>query len=216
MYKFLIFAFTLVIACAAAMGQGDSPRHAKLGITQNSPANRRIKGLQASGPSREFAEKMMLFGQFVGDWEFDLTQINPDGTKRTGKGEWHFGWVLDGRAIQDVWIARFNGTKADALPEGHGTTIRMYDSAIDAWRIVWVSVARKNLQIFTARNIGEEIVLEATAPEDSQERGRWIFSEITKNSFRWRAVESEDGGKTWRTIQEMQVRRSGSGNDNRR
>src|SRR5438034_11511737 len=60
--------------------------------------------LGAAGPVREYADKLMFFGQFVGDWEFDMTATKPDGSQVTGKGEWYFGWVLDGRALQDVWI----------------------------------------------------------------------------------------------------------------
>src|SRR5438034_4721879 len=54
--------------------------------------------LGAAGPVREYADKLMFFGQFVGDWEFDMTATKPDGSQVTGKGEWYFGWVLDGRA----------------------------------------------------------------------------------------------------------------------
>jgi len=174
----------------------------------SSHVNPEIKGLASSGPSQEFPDKLTLFGQFVGNWEFDLVQTNPDGSKRTGKGAWRFGWILEGRAVQDVWIARFSDAKPGAAPDGHGTTIRIYDPRTDAWQIVWASVARKDIQTFTARKVGDEIVLEAASPEGSLERGRWIFSEIKRNSFRWRAIESGDGGKTWRLLQEMQVRRS--------
>jgi hypothetical protein len=67
-----IFAVSFVRgACAASVGD--------------------IKGLNADGPAPEYAEKTMLFGQFVGDWEFDLVSIRPDGTRLKGNGEWHFG-----------------------------------------------------------------------------------------------------------------------------
>lgn len=75
------------------------------------PRQSEIRGLNANGPAHEYADKMMLFGQFVGDWEFDLVSIRPDGTRLKGSGEWHFGWALQGRAIQDVWIARDDVSK---------------------------------------------------------------------------------------------------------
>jgi len=62
------------------------------------------QGLAASGPDVDYAEKLMLFGQFVGDWEVDFTVYGPDGTREIERAEWHFGWVLQGRAIQDVFI----------------------------------------------------------------------------------------------------------------
>jgi len=65
-----------------------------------------IGGLESNGPDPALKEKLDLFGQFVGDWEFDMVLLRPDGTRPKGDGHWHFGEVLQGRAIQDVWIAR--------------------------------------------------------------------------------------------------------------
>src|SRR5947208_16011412 len=60
-----------------------------------------IKGLGAEGPFPELKEKLMLFGQFVGDWEMDARYPQPDGTEIKAKGEIHFGWILNGRGVQD-------------------------------------------------------------------------------------------------------------------
>jgi hypothetical protein len=45
------------------------------------------------------------------------------------------------------------------------------------------------------RLVGDEIVLERRFAEGSITR--WIFSDIDAGSFRWRAVESDDDGRTW-------------------
>ena len=47
-----------------------------------------IRGLEASGPAPEWATKLILFGQFVGDWECDVVQMKPDGSKINGTCEW--------------------------------------------------------------------------------------------------------------------------------
>jgi hypothetical protein len=60
-----------------------------------------IDALQALGPHPDIAEDLMLFGQFVGAWDVDVTNITLDGTRKELKREWHFGWVLEGRA---TWI----------------------------------------------------------------------------------------------------------------
>ena len=61
--------------------------------------------LVADGPDPEHAEALMLFGQFVGESELDWTGYDEDGNETlTERGEWIFGWVLEGRAVQDVWI----------------------------------------------------------------------------------------------------------------
>lgn len=167
-----------------------------------------LKALVAQGPSPAFEDRLALFGQFVGDWEFDMTLIQKDGTKKIGRGEWHFGWVLRGQAIQDVWIAWDDiSSQPNGPPSEHGTTLRFYDSKIEAWRVVWVGPVRGSLITFIARKAGSEIVMEADSRPGSPERSRWIFSEISPQSFRWRGVKSADGGKTWLLQQEMNVRR---------
>jgi len=40
---------------------------------------------------------------------------------------------------------------------------------------------------------------------------RWIFSDITPDSFRWRAVSSDDNGTTWKLREEMLAHRISSG-----
>lgn len=59
--------------------------------------------------------------------------IRPDGTRVKGKGEWHWGWVLDGRAIQDVWIAHNDVSQSNAPITEWGTTLRFYDPKTDVW-----------------------------------------------------------------------------------
>lgn len=163
-----------------------------------------IGGLGALGPAPELADKMMLFGQFVGDWECDVVLIQPDGSKLNGSCEWHFGWALQGRAIQDVWIAHYRDAGATTLGSTYGTTVRWYDPKADVWHILWINASQNSTQTFTARQIGFEIVLDGT---DTPHPHRWIFSEITPHSFRWRSEDSSDGGKTWKIGQEMSVRR---------
>lgn len=127
----------------------------------------------------------------------------------SGKGSryraWRWGWILEGRAIQDVWIVHPNSNRPDATPVEYGTTVRVYDPKIDAWHCVWVGPIKNNLGVFTARQVGKEIVLETAS--DQGRVGQWIFSDITEKSFRWRAQGSGDGGKTWHVIQEITVRR---------
>ena len=181
-------------------------------MTSTPSANAQVvsvpQGLAAEGPAADLADKMMLFGQFAGDWDVDFTVYGADGARQTEKAEWHFGWILEGRAIQDVWIVprREEHDKAGPVKSDYGTTIRFYDPAIDAWRVVYVSPLQGDLLTFVARKVGDEIVLEGHDPEGSPMR--WVFSEITEQSFRWRRVVSTDGGKTWRLQKEMTVRRA--------
>jgi hypothetical protein len=119
-----------------------------------------------------------------------------DDTTHEGRGEIHFGWVLEGRVIQDVWI----------LPGVfYGTTLRIYDPAIDAWHILWSDPVRPYYARQIGRARGRDIVQEGT--EDTGAATRWSFTEITPNSFRWRGERSLDGGATWRLQAEFFARR---------
>jgi hypothetical protein len=170
-----------------------------------------IGALAATGPHPHWAEKLNLFGQFVGEWAVSIVYYPAEGGERRMEGEWLFGWALEGRAIQDVWIAQHRsqrGTSAGSEPTEYGTTVRFYDPSIDAWRSTWIGPVRGVVMPFIGRPVGEEIVLEGTfAPGVST---RWIFSQITPQTFHWRAEESRDGWKTRWLQQEMRAsRRSG-------
>jgi hypothetical protein len=72
-----------------------------------------IRALHTDAPAPDRADKMRLYCQFIGRWEMDAVLHGDDGTKQTGRGEIHFGWVLEGRAIQDV---RPSGCRRNSSP----------------------------------------------------------------------------------------------------
>jgi hypothetical protein len=119
-----------------------------------------------------------------------------DGKTHEGKGEIHFVWALDGRAIQDVWI----------LPGAfYGTTLRVYDPALDAWHILWSDPVKQYYTRQLGRARGRDIVQEGTTGEGVPVR--WSFTDITPDSFRWRGERSLDGGKTWHLQADFRAQR---------
>jgi hypothetical protein len=75
-----------------------------------------VAALNSDRAAADRAQKMGLYGWLIGRWEMDAVIHDDDGRKHTGRGQIHFGWVLEGRAIQDVWI----------LPGFfYGTTLRL-------------------------------------------------------------------------------------------
>ncbi len=161
-----------------------------------------LPGLGASGADPALRDQLVLFGQFVGDWEIDWRWIEPDGSERHGKGRLYFRWILGGHAVQDIWSA-MEGDPPREMPIG--TTIRFPNRGTDTWTSVWIAPDRSLLRRFVARKVGDEIVLATTKDDGNPEH--WIFSEITASSFRWRAEDSGDGGQTWRLTEEMRIRR---------
>ena len=168
-----------------------------------------LEALGADGPAADRAGKMGLYGRFVGSWELDVTQISDDGKKRRRPGEWHFGWALEGRAIQDVWIVPPRGElrhgDAAALVNSYGSTLRVYDPDIDAWRIQWTDPVTRNFLGMIGRAQGEDIVQLGTRADGTLLR--WSFSEITPDSFLWRGEVSTDQGATWRLNVEFTAKR---------
>jgi len=171
-----------------------------------------LKGFDATGPNKDYPDKMMMYGRIVGDWRVEYRAYSADEKKQpTITGEWHFGWALEGRAVADVWImpGRLERQKPGAPKGEWGTTIRYYDPKIDAWHIVFVGPAYNHVDVFVARLQGNEIVQEGKDADGKP--SRWIFSDITPDSFRWRAVSSDDNGTTWKLREEMLAHRISSG-----
>ena len=168
-----------------------------------------LDALSADGPAADRAGKMNLYGQFVGSWDLDVRQFSDDGRERRRAGEWHFGWALEGRAVQDVWIVPPRGElrrgDAAANVNSYGTTLRVYDPDIDAWRIQWTDPVTRNFLPMIGRAEGTDIVQLATRPDG--QLMRWRFLEITPDSFRWRGEISADDGASWRVNTEFTAQR---------
>jgi hypothetical protein len=152
--------------------------------------------LHAEGPAADRAGKMQLYGWLIGNWEMDATVHADDGTTHKGQGQIHFAWVLEGRAIQDVWI----------LPGVfYGSTLRVYDRGLDAWHILWSDPVRQYYTRQLGRARGRDIVQEGR--NDAGDQIRWSFTDITANSFRWLGERSLDAGATWQLQAEFLARR---------
>jgi hypothetical protein len=170
-----------------------------------------IDALHGDGPVPDRAEKMGLYGWLIGAWEMDVLIPMANGARYEGKGEIHFGWVLEGRAIQDVWITPPRGLRDDpvgAVANFYGSTFRIYDPGIDAWHIFWLDPVKQFYSRMLGRADGNEIE-QLTVNETPQRR--WRFSDITPNSFHWTAEVDEGayGVVKWRRHVEFFARRVG-------
>ena len=169
-----------------------------------------LAALGATGPAPDRAGKMDLYGRFVGSWDLDVRQFAEDGAERRRKGEWHFGWTLEGRAIQDVWIVPPRGAQrtgdAAAKFNTYGTTLRVFDPRTDAWHVQWFDPVTQNISQMIGRAEGADIVqLGSTA---DGRLIRWRFLEIAADSFLWRGEISSDQGASWRVVTEFRAVRA--------
>jgi hypothetical protein len=167
-----------------------------------------LETLPAERPRPDYAGRMALYGRFVGSWDLLVTRFLADGSTRMRPGEWHFAWVLEGRAVQDVWIVPGRGVLREQTPADqlfYGTTLRTYDPRIDAWHIQYTDPASQTYSTMIGRAEGDDIVQLGTNAEG--ETIRWSFRDIADDSFLWRGEVSADGGKTWRKLVEFSARR---------
>jgi hypothetical protein len=173
-----------------------------------------INALHSDGPAPDRADKMGLYGWLIGGWEMDVIVRMENDAEHRGKGEIHFGWVLEGRAIQDVWITppRDSGTghqrddPLGAAANFYGSTFRIYDPGIDAWHIFWLDPVKQFYSRMIGRADGTDIE-QLTVNETPQRR--WRFSEIKPNSFHWTADVDAGAGDApkWRRHVEFFARR---------
>jgi hypothetical protein len=165
--------------------------------------------LVSNSKSSDIPNSADLYGWLVGSWDVDVFDIDDDGTRHQSRGEWHFAWVLEGRAIQDVFIvSEVSERSSRALERNrYGTTVRMFDPKSQTWKITWMNPVNLSHNVLVAHKEGDEIV---QVGEEDGNLIRWIFSEIKPDSFRWTGELSSDQGKTWRLGAEFFGHRIGS------
>jgi hypothetical protein len=170
-----------------------------------------LPGLAAAGRSPEIPEAQDLYGWLAGSWELDVRHYWVDVSARGLKAEVHAAWVLEGRAVQDVWIMPRRSDRVgepDKTCNSYGTTLRVWDAALQAWRVTWfnpVTGARCDL---IGRWSGRDIVQIGAMANGTPIR--WMFTEITRDSFRWTGESLQPDGQTWKLDGEFLARRQGA------
>lgn len=127
--------------------------------------------------NKAIPKELDYFGKLIGSWNINYIDHNDDFTLQ---GEWHFSWILEGMAIQDVII----------LPEYEcGTSLRIYNPNTQAWDIAYG---------FT----GKIIWLEAKKQDDmivltflNDERRKWVFKTIEDQQFHWQNITVTESGE---------------------
>ena len=161
-------------------------------------ANSFIDALHTTGPAPDRVDKMKLYGWLIGRWTMDAIVHRDDGTQRQDVGQIHFGWVLEGRAVQDVWIMPRRSDRTanlDKTMNMYGTTLRVWDPPIQAWRITWRNPAGDHHEDQIGRRSGNDVVQIGTRPDGTPTR--WTFTEITPDSFHWLGEALDTDGKAW-------------------
>ena len=164
--------------------------------------------LAAGGRSPEIPESADCYGWLVGSWQLEVRNYWGDVRALGLEAEAHFGWVLEGRAVQDVWILPLRAQPTDEIDpsrKSQGTTLRVWDAGLQAWRVTWISPATGARVDLVGRWSGKDVVQTGSLPNGTPIR--WIFSEITRDSFRWTGESLQADGHTWKLEGEFLARR---------
>jgi hypothetical protein len=158
--------------------------------------------LRSPGPRVSAGEdpQARAFDGFVGTWDTKFAFIQEDGSRQYAHGQFIAGWVLDGRALQDLWIMTTPGQSGRWI----GTTVRFFDPDRKRWRVTWVSPSARDVTMLEGGAEGDRIVLYANVPTGKL---RWSFNDMTEHDFIWRGEKSSDGGKSWRLREEHHMHR---------
>ena len=141
-----------------------------------------------------------VYGWLVGSWNLDVVHYLADVRSRGIRGQAHFARVLEGRAVQDVWIM-----KEDGIVNTYGTTLRVWDPSIQAWRVTWCNPITGRRNELVGRRAGRDLVQIGTHADGTPIR--WIFTDITNDSFRWTGEVLEPDAAGWKLEAEFHARR---------
>lgn len=136
-----------------------------------------FEALTSERKSTALPEEFNYFGKLIGSWKINYVESD---NSRTIEGEWHFAWVLEGMAVQDVII----------LPGyEYGTSLRIYNPDTHTWDVAY-GYTGKIIRL-EARKQDEMIVLTYI----NDEKRKWVFVKIDDDKFHWQNVTVKDDGE---------------------
>jgi len=156
--------------------------------------------------SPEISAQEDVYAKLLGAWDVEARDRTESGTFQVTYGEWFFARTLEGRAVQDVWIAPTRANRRDAArgTNRYGTSIRTFDPRTRTWQVTWFNPVTGAFNVLQTRMDGERIVQEGTLGDGR--RIRWIFQEIADKTFHWTGEGQLPDG-SWRLEAEFFGRR---------
>jgi hypothetical protein len=168
-----------------------------------------LSPLAASARSADIPENADVYGWLCGSWDLDVLHYRGISVEGRGlQGEVHAARVLEGRAVQDVWIMPRREDRHGDLDRAmnmYGTTLRSWDASIQAWRIAWTNPVRGHHEEQVGRSNGTDILQEGTRPDGT--KTRWTFTKVTPDSFHWRGEALYPDKNDWELEAEFLARR---------
>ena len=196
----LLLSISLGIRVAAATGKAGS-------MPASDPRLDMVRALQATGPNPALGDHAGVFGRLVGAWDVEYTDFSKDGKVTHRSGELTFGWVLDGRVMQDLWVVF--PSAAEKAREVY-TDLLYLDPKSGTWAAVSIDTQVASVATFTGGPVGDDRIVLESHDLVPKEIRRWSFSDIRPDALVFRDEASSDDGTSWTLKSEYHMKRRGA------
>jgi hypothetical protein len=159
--------------------------------------------LKATKPHPALGDQAQVLGRIIGTWDVEYTDFAKDGTATHRTGEFIVGWIMDGQAIQDLWIVNPSGTRKEREVY---TDLHWFNAKTRTWHATFVDPEHGSVAKFAGGPVGNDRYVLETSDLGSKQT-RWSFNDIRADSFVWRDEASNDDGKTWKLQSEYKMKR---------
>jgi hypothetical protein len=163
-----------------------------------------VAALEARGPHPSLGERASVLNRLVGAWDVEYTDFSKDGKVTHRSGELLFGWILDGRGMQDFWIVDPSGAGKDREVY---TDLLYFDPKSRTWSTVFIDPQVGSVATFTGGAVGDDRIVLDSHDLVPRETRRWSYNDIRPDSMVYRDEASSDGGKTWTLKSEYHMKR---------
>lgn len=203
MQLFLVRPLMLALMLCASFGI-ETAQAAEAGSAIHDPGADVLSALRATSANSSLADHAKVIDRLVGDWQVAYTDFKKDGTTLHRTGRLLFGWVADGRIMQDCWIVDPWGSHRDREVY---TDLFYFEPKSATWRVASVDPYEASIATFTGGAVGDDrISIESQDLVAGQTR-RWSFNDISSDALVFRDEASTDGGKNWRLLAEYHMTR---------
>jgi hypothetical protein len=131
-----------------------------------------------------------------------------DGRKQHRTGQFIVAWILDGRAIEDVWIV--DPSEGRTEREVYAD-IRYFDPKSHSWPTVFIDPEHASSARFTGGATADGRMVLQSADLGKPEN-RWSFIDIGPETCGFRDEYSLDGGVSWTLQAEYHLKRHHAAN----
>ena len=163
-------------------------------------------GLISEAPD-SISDKIAQWGKLVGNWDIVVDMLDEEGNvAQSFDAEWNWFYIMNGLAIQDVFILPRRAENIDPSNYFIGTGIRVYDDKNKKWQTTWIDTSTKKIEMREAASSDKEIIIIQDSEDGS--KLKYTYYDMNDNTFRWKQ-ESMNNSGGWKVTQTVVAKRKG-------